>query len=173
MIAIFLIIAVCQVQCRSGTLIFIAPSAVSHQSRIDIKHIPGYIASPIVYNPISTIYTSGSIAAQEAILTPILPTDTLLTPVALSFFHNLPLARALEHPISVDKTQEESNIEINTMVLNNLQDQQIKDANKEIISKITDRDKTSYEKLDETSATKHNNDGLTMIPLRQTAKNKL
>ncbi|KAJ0178340.1 hypothetical protein K1T71_006163 [Dendrolimus kikuchii] len=178
MFAIFFIFsAVNQVQCHSGPLVFAAPSAVSHQSRIDIKHTPSYIATPVVYSPISTIYASGSIAgyAQEAVLTPILPTDTLLTPVALSFFHNLPLARALEHPISIDKAQAEANVQTNTVIIDNAKviDKLRDEANNQIVITVTGPEKLNYGKFNEISVTSKNNDEVTLDPFSQETKSKL
>ncbi|KAJ8713436.1 hypothetical protein PYW07_013806 [Mythimna separata] len=99
----------CAVHGQIVPLIYAAPSAVSHQSRIDIKHSPGFIAGPLIYSPATTLYASHQPGdkPRETVLTPVFTADTILTPVALSFFHNLPLARALEHPISIDKVQEE------------------------------------------------------------------
>ncbi|KAJ2944318.1 hypothetical protein O0L34_g18308 [Tuta absoluta] len=92
-------------------IIYAAPSAVSHQSRIDIKHSSG-IPSPLVYTPLTTIYaTHPKPLLSETVFSPVLATDTLLTPVALSVFHNFPLARALEHPISLDKVQKKTNFD--------------------------------------------------------------
>lgn len=85
-------------------LLYAAPSAVSHQSRIDIKHTP-HISAPLVYHPASIVATH----SPSTIVSPIIASDTLLTPIALIFYHNLPLARALEHPISVNKLQEAAN----------------------------------------------------------------
>lgn len=90
-------------------LIYAAPSAVSHQSRIDIKHNP-IISAPLIYNPGQAIVAIHSEPAR-AIVAPIIATDTLLAPVALSFFHNLPLARALKHPISIEEVQEDKAVE--------------------------------------------------------------
>lgn len=89
------------VQGYLSPLIYAAPSAVSHQSRIDIKHTP-LISAPLFYSPATIIATHPS----QTIVSPIIASDTLLTPIALSFFHNLPLARALEQPISLTKVRE-------------------------------------------------------------------
>lgn len=93
-------------------LIYAAPSAVSHQSRIDIAHSPGFITGPLIYSPAATLYAThqseNNDKSREAVITPVFTADTIFTPVALSFYHNIPLARALEHPISIDKVQEET-----------------------------------------------------------------
>lgn len=85
------------VQGYLSPLLYAAPSAVSHQSRIDIKHTP-LISAPVFFSP-------AVVATQPAqtIMTPIIASDTLLTPIALSSFHNLPLTRSLEHPIPIWK----------------------------------------------------------------------
>ncbi|XP_022830352.1 uncharacterized protein LOC111359135 [Spodoptera litura] len=111
MIRLLLFVGVlCEVYGDLVPLIYAAPSAVSHQSRIDIKHSPGFVAGPLIYSPAATLYANHQIEnkVREAVITPVFTADTILTPVALSFFHNLPLARALEHPISIDKAQEEN-----------------------------------------------------------------
>ncbi|KAH9637195.1 hypothetical protein HF086_016217 [Spodoptera exigua] len=102
--------AMCEVYGDIVPLIYAAPSAVSHQSRIDIKHSPGFVAGPLIYSPAAPLYAHHQLEnkVREAVITPVFTADTILTPVALSFFHNLPLARALEHPISIDKAQEEN-----------------------------------------------------------------
>ncbi|KAJ8716168.1 hypothetical protein PYW08_013453 [Mythimna loreyi] len=110
MITLFLVVsAMCVVHGQIVPLVYAAPSAVSHQSRIDIKHSPGFIAGPLIYRPATTLYASHlpDDKPRETVLSPVFTADTILTPVALTFFHNLPLARALEHPISIDKVQEE------------------------------------------------------------------
>lgn len=106
---LLLVCAVCKAQGHYAPLIFAAPSAVSHQSRIDIRYNPGYVSAPLVYSPLA-IYPSPAEAASDSIFTPVIKADQLLTPVALTFFHNLPLARALERPVSIDKIQEEANL---------------------------------------------------------------
>lgn len=109
MIRLLLFVGVlCEVYGDLVPLIYAAPSAVSHQSRIDIKHSPGFVAGPLIYSPAATVYANQQLEnkVREAVITPVFTADTILTPVALSFFHNLPLARALEHPISIDKAQE-------------------------------------------------------------------
>lgn len=98
----FVLTVIAKVQSHAVPLIYAAPSAVSHQSRIDIKHDPGFI-SPVVYTP--AILPSHLKVASEAVVAPIVSSHAVLAPVALSFFHNLPLARALEHPISIDVIQ--------------------------------------------------------------------
>ncbi|CAH0584221.1 unnamed protein product [Chrysodeixis includens] len=107
---IILVSVVCTVHGQIFPLIYAAPSAVSHQSRIDVKHSPGFISSPLIYSPAATLYESQKSieSPRQTVITPVFTSDTILTPVALSFFHNLPLARALEHPISIDKVQNES-----------------------------------------------------------------
>ncbi|XP_059053827.1 uncharacterized protein LOC131848090 [Achroia grisella] len=109
MIRLFLTISViAKVQCNMP-IIYAAPSAVSHQSRIDIKHTPAIISAPLVYSPATTIYASHPEAENNKkvlAFAPTLTSNTVLTPIALTIFHNLPLARALEHPISIDKLQE-------------------------------------------------------------------
>uniref|UniRef100_A0A2H1V1N3 SFRICE_014036 n=1 Tax=Spodoptera frugiperda TaxID=7108 RepID=A0A2H1V1N3_SPOFR len=111
MIRLLLFVGVlCEVYGDLVPLIYAAPSAVSHQSRIDIKHSPGFVAGPLIYSPAATVYANQQLEnkVREAVITPVFTADTILTPVALSFFHNLPLARALEHPISIDKAQEDN-----------------------------------------------------------------
>lgn len=111
MITLLLFLSVmCTVHGQIVPLLYAVPSAVSHQSRIDIRHSPGFITGPLVYSPGTTLHTSHqpNDKPQETLVTPIFTADTIFTPVALSFFHNLPLARALEHPISIDKVQEEN-----------------------------------------------------------------
>lgn len=111
MITLLLVVsAMCAVRGQIVPLIYAAPSAVSHQSRVDIKHSHGFISGPLIYSPSTSLYASHKPddKPQETVLTPVFTADTILTPVALSFFHNLPLARALEHPISIDKVQEEN-----------------------------------------------------------------
>lgn len=92
-----------------GPLIFAAPSAVSHQSRVDIKH-SAVNTSPLIYSP-GTFYArhpARAVVASETILTPVITDDTVLTPIAFGFFHNLPLARALKHPVSIENAQAEA-----------------------------------------------------------------
>lgn len=110
MIRILLIVSVFSKVHSNVPLIFAAPSAVSHQSRIDVKHTPGFLSTPLIYSPVIYASHPKTEIHREAIIAPVLTTDTLLTPIALSFFHNLPLARALEHPISIEKAQESNNI---------------------------------------------------------------
>lgn len=102
---LFVITVISKVHSHVVPLIYAAPSAVSHQSRIDIKHSPSFISTPIIYSPAAILASHPKEIASETVLTPIVATDTVLTPVALSFFHNLPLARALQHPISIDMVQ--------------------------------------------------------------------
>ena len=80
-------------------VIYAAPSSVSHQSRIDVKHTPQIIAAPLVYTP--AIYATYPIEEKNnnIALTSVLSDKV---PIALTFFHNLPLARALEHPIVIE-----------------------------------------------------------------------
>lgn len=141
MIRLLLIVSVfCNVYCNRP-IIFAAPSAVSHQSRIDIKHTPGFISAPLIYSPATTIYASHPNAEvpREAILAPVLTTDTLLTPIALSFFHNLPLARALEHPISIDKAQEPcDNHEVVATEKENVEVSREKEKENVIVTKFTE-----------------------------------
>lgn len=88
--------------------IYAAPSAVSHQSRIDIRHSPGFVQAPLIYSPAASLFASHqSQIASDTVLTPIFASDAVLTPIGLSFYHNLPLTRALEHPVSIDKIREE------------------------------------------------------------------
>lgn len=108
MIRLFLLVCVYKAQGQYAPLIFAAPSAVSHQSRIDIRHSPEFVSAPLVYSPLA-VYPSAAEAASDSFLTPVIKADQLFIPVALTFFHNLPLARALEHPISIDKIREEVN----------------------------------------------------------------
>ncbi|CAH0398716.1 unnamed protein product [Chilo suppressalis] len=91
--------------CEAASLIYASPTAVSHQSRVDIKHTPGFLSAPLIYSP--TILAGANEVTNGAVITPVLAVDTVLTPVALSFFNNLPLARALKTPISIEKLQEE------------------------------------------------------------------
>lgn len=116
-------------------LIYTVPSAVSHQSRVDIRHSPGFISEPLIYNPPKVLYQKHTAdeKTQETILTPIFTADTIITPVALSFFHNLPLSRALEHPISLDKVQEQNEQNYDSLTEN-------KDA-------VKVSDKENYEEL--------------------------
>lgn len=93
------------VQGYLSPLLYTAPSAISHQSRIDIKHTP-FISAPLFYNPATIVATQPA----QTVVAPIIASDTLLTPIAFSFFHNLPLARALEHPISLKKVRETATI---------------------------------------------------------------
>lgn len=111
MLALFFILVIHQV-CGAHLipLIYAAPSAVSHQSRLDIKHA-SFLSTPIVYSPetavhvnIPTKITTGS----HPVLTSVLAPDTFMAPIALTFYHNLPLSRALENPVSIDKAQEEA-----------------------------------------------------------------
>lgn len=106
MIKIFFLVCVLhKIQGQLASLIFTAPSAISHQSRIDMSHTPGFISAPLVYSPIAG-YTA--VKESEPVLLPLVRTEHYFTPVVLTFFHNLPLARALQHPISIKKTQEEA-----------------------------------------------------------------
>ncbi|CAB3251470.1 unnamed protein product [Arctia plantaginis] len=59
--------------------------------------------------------------------------DTILTPVALTFFHNLPLSRALEHPISLDKVQEQNERNYNFLTENR---DAVKVSDKEVYGKL-------------------------------------
>uniref|UniRef100_A0A2A4JFW4 DUF4794 domain-containing protein n=1 Tax=Heliothis virescens TaxID=7102 RepID=A0A2A4JFW4_HELVI len=129
---LLLVSAMWEVRGQIVPLIYAAPSAVSHQSRIDIKHSPGFIAGPLIYSPAATLYASHEpkVKVQETVLTPVFTADTILTPVALSFFHNLPLARALEHPISIDKVQEEQSQN------DKLMEEKMKTVDKEVLNMI-------------------------------------
>lgn len=99
--------AVTKVCCHILPLIYAAPSAVSHQSRIDIRHSPGFVQAPLIYSPAATLFASHQKQiASDTVFTPIF-SDTILTPIALSYYHNLPLARALQHPVAIGKVQEE------------------------------------------------------------------
>lgn len=101
---LFVVSVISKVHSHVAPLIYAAPSAVSHQSRIDIKHTPALISTPLIYSP--AIFTSHpKEVASEALFTPILASDTVFTPVALNLYHNLPLARALQHPISIDTVE--------------------------------------------------------------------
>lgn len=91
------------VQGHLTPLLYEAPSAVSHQSRIDIKHTP-LISQPLFYSPVTLVATPA-----HTIVTPIIASDTVLTPISLSFYHNLPLARALEQTIPSKKVRETAN----------------------------------------------------------------
>lgn len=113
---LFVVCVISKVHSHAVPLIYAAPSAVSHQSRIDIKHSPALISTPLIYSP-ATIFTSHPKEASETVLTPLFTSDTVFTPIALSFYHNLPLARALQHPISIDivespKKEDGENIDI-------------------------------------------------------------
>lgn len=98
---ILLLCLLYQVNCQILPVIYAAPSSVSHQSRIDVKHTPQIIATPLVYSP--TVYAIYPNKEKESniVLTPV-TSDMLLTPIAFTFFHNLPLSRALEHPIIIE-----------------------------------------------------------------------
>ncbi|CAH2240314.1 jg25858 [Pararge aegeria aegeria] len=95
-----------QVKSQLLPVIYAAPSAVSHQSRIDVKHTPGIITPSIIYSP--TIYATYPLKVEKPreVVLRRMTGDTVLTPIALSFFHNLPLARALEHPVSINQDNE-------------------------------------------------------------------
>lgn len=116
---ILVLFSIYQVKCQLLPVIYAAPSAVSHQSRIDIKHSPGIISSPLIYSP--AVYATYPLKGdtREVVLSTVTG-DTVYTPIALSFFHNLPLARALEHPVSINRVSAESttvmidNMEANT-----------------------------------------------------------
>ncbi|CAK1556208.1 unnamed protein product [Leptosia nina] len=103
---LFFLYVLTYAQCQVLPLIFAAPSAVSHQSRIDIKRTP---VTPLIYSP-SGVFGSNfkEIQPNRRVDTTIY-TDAVLTPIALTFFHNLPLARALEHPISLSEVQSKTN----------------------------------------------------------------
>lgn len=117
---ITLVSVLCSVRGQIFPLIYAAPSAVSHQSRIDIKHSPSFISSPLIYSPAATLYEHQKSIERprQTVITPVFTSDTILTPVAVTFFHNLPLARALEHPISIDKVQQESAQDDSSMIQN-------------------------------------------------------
>ncbi|CAG9561161.1 unnamed protein product [Danaus chrysippus] len=88
------------VDCHLLPVVYAAPSAVSHQSRIDVKSTPAFI-TPVLYS--STVYATYPGKVDEnsnTVYSPVL-SDTVLTPVALSYFHNLPLARALQSPVFI------------------------------------------------------------------------
>jgi hypothetical protein len=106
MIRILLIVFVTTARSQIAPLIYAAPSAVSHQSRVEVKHTPSFISAPLIYSPAAIITSLPAEVKKETIITPIFATDTVLAPIALSFFNNLPLARALKHPISIDEAQE-------------------------------------------------------------------
>lgn len=106
MIRIFILVCVLhKTQGQLAPLIFAAPSSVSHQSRIDIRHTPGFISAPLVYSPIAVF---PAVKESESVLPTLVRSEHYFTPVAFTFFHNLPLARALERPVSIKKAQEEA-----------------------------------------------------------------
>lgn len=143
---VLLVCAICKVHGQLVPLIYAAPSAVSHQSRVDITHTPGFISAPLIYSPATTLYSSHQVdgKAREAVVTPVFASDTILTPVALSFFHNLPLARALEHPISIDKMQQEN--EQNDEATQNMESVKSEDEqNVEKVRVMTEQDKLEME----------------------------
>ncbi|CAG9793828.1 unnamed protein product [Diatraea saccharalis] len=105
MIRILSIVFITTAHCQVAPLIYAAPTAVSHQSRVDVKNTPGFISAPLIYSP---AIISPKEVTNEAVITPVLAVDTVLTPIALTFFNNLPLSRALKHPISIGMMQEEA-----------------------------------------------------------------
>lgn len=113
---ILVLFSIYQVKCQLLPVIYAAPSAVSHQSRIDIKHSPGIISSPLIYSP--AVYATYPLKGdtREVVLSTVTG-DTVYTPIALSFFHNLPLARALEHPVSINRVSAEST----TVMIDNME----------------------------------------------------
>lgn len=122
MLAIFFVFVIHQV-CGSHLipLIYAAPSAVSHQSRIDIKLAP-FMSTPFIYSPEAAIHLNiptKVTAASDPALTSVLPSDTFIAPIALTFFHNLPLSRALGQPISIHKGQQETAEETIAMIIEN------------------------------------------------------
>lgn len=58
----------------------------------------------MIFNPAAIVAIHPEPA--KTIVSPFIATDTILTPVAVSYFHHLPLARALKHPISIDEARE-------------------------------------------------------------------
>lgn len=104
---LFLFATVCLSVGHGASVIYTAPSAVSHQSRIDIRHSPlhSFVYSPatVFAHPARTIITN-----DHHIITPVISTNHVLTPVAYSYYHDLPLARAMKDPVSLlQKLQEE------------------------------------------------------------------
>ncbi|CAH2091206.1 unnamed protein product [Euphydryas editha] len=103
---------ICTVNCQLLPVIYSAPSAVSHQSQIHVKHSSNVIATPLVYSPVVyATYPSKEEINGELFLTPVV-SDAVLTPIALTLFHNMPLARALEHPIQIGQGQDSIETEI-------------------------------------------------------------
>lgn len=115
---ILVLFSIYQVKCQLLPVIYAAPSAVSHQSRIDIKHSPGIISSPLIYSP--AVYATYPLQGdtREVVLSTVTG-DTVYTPIALSFFHNLPLARALQHPVSIN--QDRVSAESTTVMIDNME----------------------------------------------------
>lgn len=107
--------------CQLLPVIYAAPSSVSHQSRVDIKNIPQIIATPLVYSPVIYATYPKDGKKSDIVLTQV-RSDTVLAPIALTLFHNLPLARALEHPIiieSEDATENQLTNDVENIVQNN------------------------------------------------------
>lgn len=106
---------ICTVNCQLLPVIYSAPSAVSHQSQIHVKHSSNVIATPLVYSPIVyATYPSREELKSELLLTPVV-SDAGLTPIALTIFQNMPLARALEHPIQIGQGQDSKEVVTNTI----------------------------------------------------------
>lgn len=98
---------------RGQLTIIAAPSAVSHQSRIDVHHSPSYIVPSSTYtSAITTIDKSIDPvkATYEAILVPILTEGSVLVPIPVHFLNHLSMSRALASPASTRKVQDETNI---------------------------------------------------------------
>ncbi|CAB3259815.1 unnamed protein product [Arctia plantaginis] len=131
---LFFVSTICVVRGQLVPVIYAAPSAVSHQSRIDIRHSP-YISGPLLYNPPKFLYEKHSAdeKTRDSIIKSMFTADTILTPVALTFFHNLPLSRALEHPISLDKVQEQNERNYNFLTENR---DAVKVSDKEVYGKL-------------------------------------
>lgn len=100
---LFVIFTLTSAQSHIVPLIYAAPSAVSHQSRIDIKTKPAFVSSPLIYSPSTSILLHKppeTLFVKHELLSPISEAN-VLTHVAYGFYNNLPLARALQHPVYI------------------------------------------------------------------------
>lgn len=95
MITLLLIVFVNQVSSNLVPIIYAAPSAVSHQSRIDIKHSSNYVATPLIYSPGTILSNGPKMTVNNDIVLPMIPN------AVLTLYHT-PLSRALAQPISID-----------------------------------------------------------------------
>ncbi|GBP35113.1 hypothetical protein EVAR_28312_1 [Eumeta japonica] len=89
------------VRCQLAHVIYASPSAVSHQSRIDIKH-GAVLSAPAVYAP--AVFVTRP-KASSIVAPALVPADLWTGPIAYGFFHSLPLTRALEHPVSLHRVE--------------------------------------------------------------------